>query len=183
LIIVAALSLAAYGQSSAPNGHPASGVALPRNVVVPINVVQRFFPDITQEVSTGENAAAVGAPKATRLVIYANSNRSKKVTISVDQYASSSEASAAFQEAVEKSRTVPGFKPLSVPVVGEQIMAGIVTQGTETHVGIGALDGSLIVGATLAGYEATPDNTNSLVALIRNEDASAKKVLAGKRSR
>ena len=105
------------------------------------------------------------------------------MTISVDQYASSSEASAAFQEAVEKSRTVPGFKPLSVPVVGEQIMAGIVTQGTETHVGIGALDGSLIVGATLAGYEATPDNTNSLVALIRNEDASAKKVLAGKRSR
>jgi hypothetical protein len=154
-----------------------SGSTLPRNVVVPLSVVNEFFPDVTQEASTGQNATAVGNPTATRSVIYATSDGSKKVTITVDQYGSASDASSAYQEAVQKSEEVPGFTPLPPPIVGQQAFAGIVTMGAETHVGLGALDGTLIVGATLAGYDATPDNIAQLVALARTEDAAAKMAL------
>ena len=43
----------------------------------------------------------------------------------------------------------------------------------ETHVGLGALDGRMIVGATLAGFDATPEALINLVALARAEDAVA----------
>jgi cation transport ATPase len=49
-----------------------------------------------------------------------------------------------------------------------------VTQGEETHIGLGALHGTLIVGATLAGYDSTPDNVAKLVSLAREEEAAAK---------
>jgi len=168
---VGALSLAACGDSSS------SGSTLPRNVVVPLSVVNQFFPDVTQEASTGQNTTAVGNPTATRSVIYTTSDGSKKVTLTVDQYESASDASSAYQEAVQKSEVVPGFTPLPPPTVGQQAFAGTVTMGAETHVGLGALDGMLIVGATLAGYDATPDNTARLVALARTEDATAKAAL------
>jgi hypothetical protein len=45
--------------------------------------------------------------------------------------------------------------------------------GAETHVGLGALAGKLIVGVTLAGYDATPDNIAKLVAVARKEEAAA----------
>jgi hypothetical protein len=118
-----------------------------------MSVVNRFFPEVTQEASTGQNLTAVGKPKATRSVIYTNSDSSKKVTITVDQYVSSSDASSAYQEAVQKSKNVPGFKPVSAPNLGQNAFIGTVTQGEETHIGLGALDGTLIVGATLVGYD------------------------------
>ena len=98
------------GRSPSPDSATtsASDSQLPRNGVVPTRVVNRFFPEVTQEVSTGQNSTAVGNPKATRSVIYANNDSSKKVTITVDHYASSSEASSAYQEAVQKSKIVPG---------------------------------------------------------------------------
>jgi hypothetical protein len=105
------LLLMADGQS--PSAAKAADSILPRNVVVATNVVNRFFPEVTSEASTGHNLTAVGNPKATRSVIYANSDSSRKVTISVDNYATPSDASSAYQEAVAKSKTVPGFK--SVP--------------------------------------------------------------------
>ena len=46
--------------------------------------------------------------------------------------------------------------------------------GAETHIGLGALNDKLIVGATLAGYDATPDNTDKLVAVARMQGAAAK---------
>jgi hypothetical protein len=167
---VGALSLAACRDSS-------SDSTLPRNVVVPLSVVNQFFPDVTQEASTGQNTTAVGNPTATRSVIYTTSDGSKKVTLTVDQYGSASDASSAYQEAVQKSEAVPGFTPLPPPNVGQQAFAGIVTMGAETHVGLGALDGTLIVGATLAGYDATPTNIAQLVALASTEDAAAKAAL------
>jgi hypothetical protein len=117
---------------------------------------------------------AVGKPKATRSIIYVSSDSSKKVTITVDQYVSSSEASSAYEEAVQKSKTVPGFKPVAVPDLGANAFIGTVTQGEETHIGLGALHGTLIVGATLAGYDSTPDNVAKLVSLTRAEEAVAK---------
>ena len=79
-----------------------SGSTLPRNVIVPLSGVSRFFPDITRETSTGRNLTATGNPKATRMVIYETGDGSKKVTITVDQYGSSSDASSAYQQAIQK---------------------------------------------------------------------------------
>ena len=150
---------------------------LPRNVIVPLSEVSRLFPDITRETSTGRNLTATGNPKATRLVIYESGDGSKKVTITVDQYGSSRDASSAYkQQAVQKSQSVPGFKPVQVPRLGQQAFAGTTTMDAETHIGLGTLDHKLIVGATLAGYDATPDNPTKLVAVARMQGAAAKRI-------
>jgi hypothetical protein len=179
IAITGSLSLAAYGQSPPPGNGTTStpGSVLPRKVVVPISVVNRFFSQVTREASTGQNLTAVGNAKATRSVIYANSDSSKKVTITVDQYASPTDASSAYQEAVQKSKIVPGFKPVSASDLGQNAFIGTVTQGDETHIGLGALQGTLIVGATLVGYDPTPDNIAKLVSVTREEEAAAKAAL------
>jgi hypothetical protein len=147
---------------------------LARNVIVPISAVHRFFPEVTREASTGRNLTAVGNAKATRSVIYANSDSSKKVTITVDEYSTASDASSAYQEAVAKSKTVPGFKAVPTENLGQNAFVGTVTQGGETHIGLGALHGTLIVGTTLAGYDPTPENTAKLISLTREEERAAK---------
>jgi CubicO group peptidase (beta-lactamase class C family) len=159
--------------SSDTGGVSAPGAVLARDVIVPLPVVTRFFPEATQEMSTGQNATAVRNPEATRSVIYTNGDKSKKVTISVDQYATSSDALAAYEEAVQKSRSVPGFRPIDAPNLGPQAFIGTVTQGTETHIGLGALRGTLIVGVTLVGYEASAATTAKLVSLAREEEKAA----------
>jgi hypothetical protein len=183
--VVWALSPATYGgSSSSPSSTTsASDFTLPRSVVVPLSVVGRLFPEVTQEASTGRNLTAAGNPTATRSVIYATSDHSKKVTISVDQYGSSSDALSAYQQAVQKSQSVPGFNPVPVPTLGQRAFAGSVTRGVETHVGLGVLDDELIVGATLAGYDATSDNTVKLVGMARMVDAAAKLALGANGSR
>ena len=117
---------------------------------------------------------AVANAKATRSVIYANSDGSKKVTITVDEYPTATDASSAYQEAVTKSKTVPGFKPAPAENLGQNAFVGTVTQGRETHIGLGALHTTLIVGATLAGYDPTPQNTDKLISLTREEERAAK---------
>jgi hypothetical protein len=149
-----------------------SGGTLPRNVIVPLSEVTRLFPDIIREASTGRNVTATGSPKATRMAIYESGDGSKKVTITVDQYGSSSDASSAYKQAVQKSQSVPGFEPVRVPSLGQQSFAGTTTRNAETHIGLGALDHKLIVAATLAGYEATPDNVTKLVAVARMQGAA-----------
>jgi hypothetical protein len=52
-----------------------------------------------------------------------------------------------------------------------------VTQGEETHVGLGALHGTLIVGATLAGMTSRPATMAKLLSLTREEKATAKAAL------
>ncbi len=179
IAITGSLSLATYGQSPPPgNGTTsASGSVLPRKVVVSISMVNRFFSEVTWEASTGQNLTAVGNPKATGSVIYANSDSSKKVTITVDQYASLTDASSAYQEAVQKSKIVPGFEPVSASDLGQNAFIGTVTQGNETHIGLGTLQGTLIIGATLVGYDPTPDNIAKLVSVTREEEAAAKAAL------
>jgi len=179
IVLIAALSLTASWQSPLPANSStiASESLLPRDVVVPISVVNHFFPEVTREASTGQNLTAVGNAKATRSVIYANSNSSKKVTITVDQYLTTSGASSVFQEAVAKSKNVPGFKPVHAEDLGPNAFIGTVTQGGETHIGLGTLHGMLIVGATLAGYEPTPDNIAKLISLTREEEDAAKPTL------
>jgi hypothetical protein len=174
-----ALSMAAVGTLSLAcesSSSPAtSGTTLPRNVIVPLSAVSRFFPDITRETSSGRDLTATGNPKATRMVIYETGDGSKKVTLTVDRYGSSRHASSAYRQAVQKSQSVPGFKPVAVPTLGQQTFAGTATAGAETHIGLGALDRKLMVGATLAGYDATPDNIAKLVAVARMQGAAAKR--------
>jgi hypothetical protein len=176
IAVIEALLLTADGQSPSPANASArvSDSMLPRKVVVPISTVNRFFPEVTRQVSTGHNLTAVANAQATRSVIYANSDGSKKVTITVDQYPTPSDASSAYQEAVGKSKTVPGFKPVPAENLGQNAFVGSVTQGGETHIGLGALNGRQIVGATLAGYDLTPENTAKLISLTREEESAAK---------
>ena len=176
IVVIGALSLITDGQSPSPanSSMQASDSTLPREVVVPISVVNRFFPEVTSEASTGRNFTAVANAKATRSVIYTNSDGSKKVTITVDEYARASDASSAYQEAVAKSKTVPGFKPVPAENLGQNAFVGTVTQGGETHIGLGALHDTLIVAATLAGYDLTPENTAKLISLTHEEERVAK---------
>jgi D-alanyl-D-alanine carboxypeptidase len=175
IAIVWTVSFAANGQSpsSTIGSTSTPDSMLPRNVVVPLSAVKSSFSEMAQETSTGQNLTAVGNPKATRSVIYTNSDGSKKMTITVDQYANLSDASSAYQEAIQKSKTVPGFQPISKPDPGRHAFIGTVTQGAETHIGVGALAGTLIVGITSAGYDPTPGNTAKLIALTHNEEANA----------
>jgi len=183
IALIGILSLNVYAQSPSQSAAAtsASGSLLSREIVVPLSVVNRFFPEITREATTGQNLTAVGNAKATRSVIYANSDSSKNVTITVDQYASSSDASSAYQEAVQKSKTVPGFKPIPAENLGQNAFIGTVTQAGETHIGLGALDGTVIVGATLAGFDPTPDIIDKLISMTREEEGLAKTAVAAKR--
>jgi hypothetical protein len=149
---------------------------LPRNVVLPLSTVQQYFPQVTREHYSGSNTTAAGNPIATRSVIFVSIDASRKVTLTVDRYATDHDAAAAYRAAVAKSK-VPGFSPISVPVFAEATFAGRVTRGAETDVGIGALAGKLIVGATLAGYTATDSTIAQLTALTRLETSTAKHVL------
>ena len=175
-VVIESLLLIANGQSLSPvtGSGAASDSMLPRKVVVPINAVNRFFSEVTREASTGRNRTAVANAKATRSVIYANSDSSKKVTITVDEYATARDASSAYQEAVAKSKTVPGFKTVQAENLGQDAFVGTVTQGGETHIGLGALHDTLIVGATLAGYDPTPENRDKLISLTLEEERAAK---------
>ena len=176
---VGTVSLACVNFSSSAT----PGTTLPRDVIVPITAVVRHFPDIARETSTGRNLTAAGDPKATLMVVYTTDAGPKKVTITVDQYRSPRDALSAYRQAVQKSKSVPGFKLVSVANIGQQSFAGTVTIDAETHLGLGLLDDKLIVGATLAGYDATPVNTAKLVALARIQAASAKKTAGPSRRR
>ena len=51
------------------------------------------------------------------------------MTVTVDEYATASDASSAYQEAVVKSKAVPGFKAVPADNLGQNAFTGTVTQG------------------------------------------------------
>jgi hypothetical protein len=151
---------------------------LPREAIVPGSVVTQYFPDVTKESGTGPNETSVGKPIASRSVVFTSADGKKKVTLSVDQYASASDATVAYQTAVQGSKAAPGFQPAAAPDLGEAAFAGSSQVGAERHFGLGARDGTLIMSATHAGdLQVTPDNTNNLISLGRVELDTAKQVL------
>ena len=97
---------------------------LPRDKVVPLSVVTQHFPDVTKEAGTGPNETSVGKPIAAISVVFTDADGKKKVTLSVDQYASASDAATAYQTAVQGSLTAPGFKPAETPKLGKEAFAG-----------------------------------------------------------
>jgi hypothetical protein len=70
---IALLSLAACGDAAAP-----SAQLLPRDTVVPVSVVTQYFPDVTEEASTGPNETSVGKPIASRSVVFASADGRRK---------------------------------------------------------------------------------------------------------
>ena len=170
---IALLSLAACGDAAGPFAS-----LLPRDTVAPVSVVTKYFPDITKEASTGPNETSVGKPIASRSVVFASADGKKKVTLSVDQYASANDAAAAYQTAVEGSKAAPGFNPAATPSLGQEAFAGTSQVGAETHFGLGTRDGRLIMSATHAGdIPVTPDNSNNLISIGGEELTTAKQVL------
>jgi hypothetical protein len=180
IALIGSISLAACSSSissvtTTPTTAPTSVPGLlPRNAVVSLNVVQRYFPGITVVIRSGNDETATGDPLATRSVAFADAAGTKKVTISVDSFGSTGDASSAYRVAVATSRAVTGFKSLTVPNLGDKTFGGTVTQGSETHVGLGVLVGNLTVGATLAGFDAGSANVDRLVSMARAEVAVAK---------
>jgi hypothetical protein len=126
-------------------------------------------PELTSETATGENKHTLGAPIATRRVTYATEDGAQRLVLSVDRHPSAAEASAAYQEAAEQSRNIPGVEGDAVPDLGEAAFIGVITQGDETHVGGGALFGDLIINATLQSYEGTDENKAAVAELIRRQ--------------
>ena len=79
-----------------------------------------------------------------------------------------------------RARLFQASEPVPAENLGENAFVGTVTQGGETHIGLGALHGTLIVGATLAGYDPTPENTAKLISLTREEERAAKAAIGSK---
>jgi hypothetical protein len=168
LVAIALLSLAAAASTS----------PLPRNTVVPIGEVSRYFPDVIVEAGTGANETRVGSPVASISVVFTSNDGKNKVTLSVDQYASAGEAADAYKTAVEGSKIAPGFKPAKSPNLGQDAFAGSSQVGDEMHFGLGALDGPLIISATRAGNSpVTPENEKNLISLAGSELSLAKQAL------
>jgi hypothetical protein len=141
---------------------------LPQELLVGLDVVQNYFPEISQQTATSENSTASGAPDATRMVFYEGGD-GRRVTVSVDRYPSADAASTAFEQAIDKSEVVQGFVALPAPTdVGDKAFAGSVTQGADTHIGYGALAGEYVIGVTSAGYPATTENVEKLTGLTRD---------------
>lgn len=173
IVVVSCIPLAAGAE---PRVWPRGGL-LSRNFVVSTRAVNQYFPQITEQSATGRDETAQGRPIKTRAVFFTNGH-SLKVTITVDKYLRPRDAASAYEQAVEQSELVPGFEPIAVPPVGERSFAGSVTQDGETHIGLGALDGCLVIGVTLAGFHVTPENVANLVGLARAQDAAAYAALA-----
>jgi hypothetical protein len=165
------------GAADATPGAEGHGELLPRDVVLSLAEVQEVLPEMAEEIATGENATAVGAPEATRSVTFATTDGKQRVVLSVDHYESAADASAPFKEAVEMSRDVPGVEGEEVSGLGEGAFIGVVTQGDETHVGGGAVFGDLIVNATLQSYEGSDANKSIVTELIRRLAAHAEDAL------
>ena len=181
MFTVAALALqllSACSDDSSPKSPTATAALLAREAVVPVSVVTQYFPDVSTEANTGPNETSVGNPVASRSVVFVSTDGKKKVTLSVDQYATASDAASAYQTAVEGSKAAPGFKPAASPNLGQEAFAGTSQVGTETHFGLGARDGRLIMSATHAGdIPVTPENSNSLISLGGVELTTAKEIL------
>jgi membrane protease YdiL (CAAX protease family) len=172
---VMALALATCGcgsHASKMPGRIAHDPVLPRNLIIPLSTVKEVLPEMSRETATGQDETAVGNPTGTRSVTYATADGSQRVVISVDQYPSPQDASAAYQQAFQLSQEVPGAKGEPVSDLGQRAFIGVATQANETHVGGGALYGDRIVTVTLQAYDGRRENRAKVTALIRKQAAA-----------
>lgn len=155
-----------------------SHALLPRDTVLPLSAVGRYFAEVNKEASTARNETSVGKPLGSISVNFTSADGKKKVTLSIDQYASATDAAAAYQTAVQGSMAAPGFKLVAAPDLGQEAFAGTSQVGAEQHFGLGARDGRLIMSATHAGdIPVTPENSHGLIRLGGETLTAAKQVL------
>ncbi|HEY2554261.1 MAG TPA: hypothetical protein VGI15_03345 [Candidatus Cybelea sp.] len=159
------------GASSLPS---LDSALLPMSAVLDLTAVRSYFSGVTRLAQTGADTTTQGNATSTRSVFYENGSGSKRVTISVDRYGSAADAASAYAVAQKKSSEVPGFKSIKVPNLGQRTFGGIVTMKGETHIGLGALSGNLVVGATLAGFDTSHATVSNLVSMTRAEVALLK---------
>lgn len=186
LIATAALATASPRLTRAQDSTPAAGdtsatpakaALLPREVILPLAAVQEIVPEIAGETATGENLTVVGSPIANRAVTFATADGEHRVVLSVDQYASATDAATAFDDAFQASKEVPGVEAEAVDDLGEAALIGIITLGGETHVGGGALFGDLVVNATLQAFDGTDANKAAVTELIQRQAEHAAQAL------
>jgi membrane protease YdiL (CAAX protease family) len=156
-------------QSSETQNITSHGPVLPRDVIILLSAVKEVLPEMNRETATGQDETAVGKPTGTRSVTYATPDGSQRLVLSVDQYRTAEEASAAYQQAFQMSQKVPGAKGEVVSHLGQRAFIGVATQGKESHVGGGALYGDIIVTATLQGYDGTKKNKAKVTAIITKQ--------------
>jgi hypothetical protein len=180
IALVAASLLSPAASAGDASDKPSAAVAevLPRDTVVPRRTVAASFPNVTVEAGVGPNETTVGDAAGSISVVFTDPGGTKKVTLSVDAYASTDAAASAFRSAIAASEAAPGFRPSDSPGLGEEAFAGTSQVGAEMHYGLGARDGRLIVSATHAGdIPVTPANAASLADLAGATLAAAKRVL------
>lgn len=154
---------------------------LRRDMFVSLDVVKESFPEVSRY-SLQPHANAAGNLVASGMVDYATKDGAQKVRLSVDQYQNAAESLVAYQDASQKSQAAES-NPIAISNVGQQVFAYTMPQGSGTSVAITSLDGGLIIGAILNGYEATTDNIAKLADLTRKEVAQAHAHLTTRRKR
>ncbi len=178
LVAAVLFPLATLGDDSSKQTPPAAARMLPRETIVLVSTVTRHFPDVTEEVAAGPNETSVGNATGSISVVFTDGDGTMKVTLSVDEYASTEDAKAAFLTAVRASEAAPGFRLSGAPKLGQDAFAGSSQVGAEMHYGLGARDGRLIVSATHAGdIPVTPANAGSMIDLAGAVLVAAKQAL------
>jgi hypothetical protein len=174
--LLAALTLSAYAQEPASDDssitNSTSQSAVKRDMFVSLKVVKEYFPAVTRYRAEA-NSTALGSPIATRAVNYLSEDSASMVTLSVDEYQTPTDAQSAYQQAVQKFQRSES-SPIALSNVGQEVFGSTVTENSQTHIEIVALDGALIVGTKLAGYESTTENIAKLASLARDEVAQAR---------
>ena len=183
-VLVGALSLQARAQEPVGDAGTASSppeVTVRHDMFVSLKTVRDFFPTITRT-NAEEGSTGPGKPEATRTVAYTTADRGQRVALTVAEYDTAGDALSGYQEALSKSQSSE-LNPIAISNVGQQVFANTITQGGATSVVMTSLDGSLIVGATMAGYEASTDNISKLAGLVRAEVTQAHKHIGTRRRR
>lgn len=166
--LVALIALAVVAVRAVCAGAPSA--TLPLNVAPTLGEVQRFFPDVTRRVHSGPDPAAHGMPKGTIRAVFTTTDGKKTVTSTVAQYASASAAYAAFKASA--ARALTGARPVTLPRrIGQRSFSVVGAQSASAAVG--ALDGALVVQASLKGYRPDQKAVENLAALARMADELA----------
>lgn len=185
MVVAVTLPLAACSSEAPTNETAASSETsakawklLQRSAIVPLSMVTEYFPGVDTEATVEPNQTSVGNAAGSISVVFTDAAGTKKVNLSVDEYATAGDAAAAFGAAVQGSKVPLGFKPAPPPNLGEEALAGTSQVGEEQHFGLGAREGRLIVSATHAGgIPITPENSSKLIELGRAELAAAKQAI------
>jgi hypothetical protein len=174
--MVATLSFCAYAQevtSDEPSiTNSTSQSAVKRDMFISLKAVKQYFPAVTRY-RADTNPGALGSPIGTRAVNFTSDDSASKVTLSVDEYENPGDAQSAYEQAAQKAQRSE-VSPIALSNVGQEVFANTITESGETHIEIVALDGALIVGTKLSGYDSTTENIAKLASVAREEVAQAR---------